>query len=75
MQDISKVKDIMLELHEQQDKTNTFIIQQLEDQVKLATKMSDDLHKELKGQKAKSFLWKAATFVGVITTSYLLITK
>jgi len=75
LESVSQVKSIMLEMHDEQDKNNAFIIQQLEAQVKLATKMSDDLHKELKGQKAKSFLWKAATFVGVITTSYLLITK
>lgn len=65
----------MLEMHDEQDKNNAFIIQQLEAQVKLATKMSDDLHKELKGQKTKSFLWKAGTYLGVIATSYLLITK
>ena len=41
----------------------------------LNSQKKQDLHKELKGQKAKSFIWKAATFVGVITTSYLLITK
>ncbi len=75
IQDISKVKDIMLGMYEEKDKNNTFIIQQLESQVKLAEKMSDDLHKELKGQKAKSFLWKAGTFLGVIASSYLLITK
>lgn len=75
LESISQVKSIMLDMHDEQHKNNAFIIQQLEEQVKLAKKMSEDLHKELKGQKAKSFIWKAATFVGVITTSYLLITK
>jgi hypothetical protein len=35
--------------------------------------LTDDLHKELKGQKVKSFFWKAGTFLGIITTSFLLI--
>lgn len=75
MQDVSKVKDIMLEMQEEKDKNNQYIITQLELQVKQYEKLSDDLHKELKGQKAKSFLWKAGTFLGVIASSYLLITK
>ena len=75
IQDISKVKDVMLVMHEDKDKNNAFIIKQLEEQVNTAKKMSDDLHKELKGQRAKSFLWKAGTFLGVIASSYLLITK
>jgi transposase len=75
IQDISKVKDAMIAMHEDKDKNNAFIIQQLEEQVNTAKKMSDDLHKELKGQRSKSFLWKAGTFLGVIASSYLLITK
>jgi len=73
LQDISKVKDIMLEMHEDKDKNNQYVINQLELQVKQYEKLSYDLKKELKGQKVKSFLWKLGTFVGVITTSYLLI--
>jgi hypothetical protein len=73
LQDISKVKDVMLEMHEEKDKNNEYIINQLELQVKQYEKLSFDLTKELKGQKTKSFLWKLGTFVGVITTSYLLI--
>lgn len=73
LQDIAKVKDVMLEMHEEKDKNNEYIINQLELQVKQYEKLSDDLHKELKGQRVKSFLWKVGTFLGVITTSYLLI--
>jgi hypothetical protein len=75
IQDISKVKDVMIVMHEEKDKNSEYIISQLELQIQQYDKMSDDLHKELKGQRTKSFLWKAATFIGVITTSYLLITK
>jgi hypothetical protein len=65
----------MIVMHEEKDKNNEYIIRQLELQIQQYDKMSDDLHKELKSQRTKSFLWKAATFLGVITTSYLLITK
>ena len=65
----------MIVMHEEKDKNSEYIISQLELQIQQYDKMSDDLHKELKGQRTKSFLWKAATFIGVITTSYLLITK
>jgi TolA-binding protein len=73
MQDISKVKDIMLEMHEEKDTNNEYIIHQLELQVGQYEKLSDDLHKELKHQRTKSFLWKVGTFLGVVTSSYLLI--
>jgi len=73
MQDVSKIKDIMLEMREEEDNNNQYIIKQLELQVQQYEKLSYDLKKELKGQKVKSFLWKLGTFVGVITTSYLLI--
>jgi hypothetical protein len=73
LQDISNVKDVMLGMHEEKDKNNQYVINQLELQVKQYEKLSYDLKKELKGQKVKSFLWKVGTFVGVITTSYLLI--
>jgi hypothetical protein len=65
----------MIVMHEEKDKNSEYIISQLELQIQQYDKMSDDLHKELKGQRTKSFLWKAAAFIGVITTSYLLITK
>lgn len=73
MQDISKVKDIMLGMHEEKDKNNEYIIHQLELQVGQYEKLSDDLHKELKQSRTKSFLWKVGTFLGVVTSSYLLI--
>jgi TolA-binding protein len=73
MQDISKVKDIMLEMHEDKDKNSQFIIGQLESQVQQYDKLSSDLKKELKQQRTKSFLWKVGTFLGVVTSSYLLI--
>ena len=73
MQDVSKIKDIMLEMHEEKDTNNEYIIKQLELQVGQYDKLSDDLRKELKQQRVKSFLWKVGTFVGILTSSYLLI--
>jgi hypothetical protein len=73
LDDISKVKDVMLQLHEDKDKNNQNTIKLLEKQVNEYDNLSEDLRKELKGQKVKSFLWKVGTFVGIITTSYLLI--
>ncbi len=73
MQDISKVKDVMLEMYEDKDKNSQYIIGQLELQVGQYDKLSSDLKKELKQQRTKSFLWKVGTFLGVVTSSYLLI--
>ena len=73
LEDVSKVKTIMLELYEEKDTNNQYIIQQKDLQINQYEKLSNDLHKELKQQRTKSFLWKLGTFVGIITTSYLLI--
>jgi TolA-binding protein len=73
MQDISKVKDIMLEMHEDKDKNSQFIIGQLESQVQQYDKLSSDLKKELKQQRTKSFLWKVGTGIGIIASSFLLL--
>jgi TolA-binding protein len=73
LQDMSKVKDVMLQLQEDKDKNNQTTIKLLEKQVGEYDNLSNDLNKEIKGYKVKSFLWKVGTFVGIITTSYLLI--
>jgi len=73
LEDISKVKTVMLEMHEDKDKNSQFIIGQLELQVQQYDKLSDDLRKELKSQRAKSFLWKLGTGIGIIASSLLLL--
>jgi hypothetical protein len=73
LEDISKVKTVMLEMHEDKDKNSQFIIGQLELQVQQYDKLSDDLRKELKLQRAKSFLWKLGTGIGIIASSFLLL--
>ena len=66
-------KDTIISLYKEKDENNKYIIRQLELQVGQYEHLTDDLQKELKGQKVKSFLWKAGTFLGVITTSFLLL--
>ena len=73
LNDVSLIKDAMMEMHEEKDTNNQYIIKQLELQVGQYDKLSDDLRKELKQQRVKSFLWKVGTFLGVVTSSYLLI--
>jgi hypothetical protein len=73
LQDIAKVKDVMLKLHEDKDKNNQTTIKLLEKQVGEYDNLSNDLNKELKGYKVKTFLWKVGTFVGILITSYLLL--
>jgi hypothetical protein len=68
-------KDTIIELLNDKDENNQYIIRQQELQIGQYEHMTSDLQNEIKSQKTKSFLWKAATFLGVITTSYLLITK
>ena len=66
-------KDTIISLLEQKDKNNQYIIATQKSQLELSQELSGKLHKELKGQRTKTFLWKAGTFVGILTTSYLLI--
>ena len=66
-------KDTIISLLESKDKNNQFIINTQKDQLQLSKELSEQLHKELKGQRTKTFLWKAGTFAGILTTSYLLI--
>jgi phosphotransferase system IIB component len=66
-------KDTIISLLESKDKNNQFIINTQKDQLQLSKELSEQLHKELKGQRNKTFLWKVGTFAGILTTSYLLI--
>lgn len=66
-------KDTIIDLLNTKDENNQYIIHQQELQIGQYEHLADDLQNELKGQKVKSFLWKAGTFVGILTSSYLLI--
>jgi uncharacterized protein YPO0396 len=66
-------KDTIISLLEDKDKNNQFIIATQKSQLELSQELSNKLHKELKGQRTKTFLWKIGTFAGILTTSYLLV--
>jgi hypothetical protein len=66
-------KDTIIKLLNDKDKNNQFIIGQKDLQIGQYEHLTDDLQKELKGQRTKTFLYKLGTFIGVISTSYLLI--
>lgn len=66
-------KDGVIKLLEDKDKNNKFIIGTQKKQLDLSAELTEKLNKELKGQRRKTFLYKAGTVVGLVTTSYLLI--
>jgi hypothetical protein len=70
-----KQKDSQISLLEEKDSNNNFMLGKKDEQLKISEELSDKLHKELTGQRFKSFLWKAGTFAGIITSTYLLILK
>ena len=73
LEDREKQKDAIISLQADKDKNNQFIIGTQKKQLDLSSELSEKLNKELKGQRTKTFLYKAGTFIGIITTSYLLI--
>jgi hypothetical protein len=68
-------KDTIISLLESKDKNNQFIISQQGLQVDEFRNMTNDLKKEIKQMRVKTFLYKVGTLVGVLTTSYLLIVR
>ena len=66
-------KDDVISLLTKKDENNQFIIVKKDEQIKLYQELSDKLNKELKAQRTKTFLWKLGTFVGAVTTSFLII--
>jgi ribosomal protein S13 len=74
-EDLIKLKDAVITLQTEKDYNSQKTINLLEKQVQEYDDLSNDLRKELRGQKTKSFLWKVCAVLGGLTTSYLLITK
>lgn len=68
-------KDGIITILTQKDDNNQFIIGKKDEQLKLSQELTDKLHKELKGQRAKTFLWKVGTFTGLTLTSLLLLSN
>lgn len=68
-------KDTIISLLESKDKNNQFIINQQGLQIGQYEHLTDDLQKELKQTKSITFWYKVGTFLGVISTSYLLLVR
>lgn len=68
-------KDSIISLLTKKDENNQFIIGKKDEQLQVSKDLTDKLHKELKGQRTKTFLWKLGTFAGIVTSTFLLIGK
>jgi hypothetical protein len=70
-----KEKDSHIILLEEKDKNNNFMLGKKDEQLKISEELTNSLHKELKGQRTKTFLWKVGTYAGIIASTYFIITK
>jgi hypothetical protein len=70
-----KEKDSHIVFLEEKDKNNNFMLGKKDEQLKVSEELTNSLHKELKGQRTKTFLWKVGTFAGILTSTYLIINK
>jgi hypothetical protein len=70
-----KEKDSHIVFLEEKDKNNNFMLGKKDEQLKVSEELTNSLHKELKGQRTKTFLWKVGTYAGIIASTYLLIIK
>lgn len=67
-------KDTLITILTKKDLNNQFIIVKKDEQLKISTELMEDLRKELRSQRTKTFLWRAGTFIGFgLTTSLLII--
>ena len=63
-------KDTIIKLLNDKDENNKYIIHQQELQIGQYEHMTDDLQKELKGQRSKTFWYKVLSFVSLSTALY-----
>jgi len=68
-------KDVIISFLEKKDKNNNFMLLKKDEQLKVSEELTNSLHKELKGQRTKTFLWKVGTYAGIIASTYLIIIK
>jgi hypothetical protein len=64
-------KDTIIKLLTYKDEANKYIIHQNELQIGQYEHMTDDLQKELRRSRTKTFLYKVGTFVGLALALYL----
>jgi ribosomal protein S13 len=65
-------KDTIISLLTAKDKNNQFIIEQKDVQIGEYKGMTDDLKKELKGQRNKTFWYKVLSFVSLSTAVFFI---
>ena len=70
-----KEKDSHIVFLEEKDKNNNFMLGKKDEQLKVSEELTNRLHKELKGQRTKTFFWKVGTYAGILASTYLIITK
>jgi hypothetical protein len=75
LEDREKEKDSHIVFLEEKDKNNNFMLGKKDEQLKISEELTNSLHKELKGQRTKTFLWKVGTYAGILASTYLIITK
>lgn len=66
-------KDTIIKLLTYKDETNKYIIRQNELQIGQYEHMTDDLQKELRKSRTKTFLYRVGTFIGIATSLFLFI--
>lgn len=66
-------KDTIIKLLNDKDDNNKYIIHQNELQIGQYEHMTDDLRKELRNSRTKTFLYKVGTFLGISTSLYLFV--
>jgi len=70
-----KEKDSHIIFLEEKDRNNNFMLGKKDQQLKVSEELTNSLHKELKGRRTKTFLWKVGTYAGIVASTYLLILK
>lgn len=66
-------KDRVITLLEDKDRNSKFIIDTQKKQLDISQDLSNKLNRELKNQRAKTFLYRVGTVLGILTSSYLII--
>ena len=66
-------KDTIIKLLNDKDDNNKYIIYQHELQIGQYEHLTDDLQKELRKSRTKTFLYKVGTFVGIATSLFLFV--
>jgi hypothetical protein len=66
-------KDTIIKLLTDKDENNKYIIHQKDLQIGQYEHLTDDLQKELRKSRTKTFLYKVGTFVGIATSLFLFV--